>query len=105
MDPEWQERAENHLWPWYKEAVAMALTLAYVIDQCDHVSKGFLMHAHDCNVRYFFEILQEFKDRYAIDVSTPWAQPEFERRHPSMCLVSVCRALHPDLYEDDVWNP
>ena len=105
MDPEWQERAENHLYPWYKEAVAMAQTLAYIIDQCDRVSKGFLMHAQDCDERYFFDILQEFKGRYAVDVSPPWAEPEFECRHPSACLVSVCRELYPDLYEDDVWNP
>ena len=61
MDPEWQARAESHLWPWYKEAVAMALTMAYVMDQCDTVSKGFLMHAQECNVRYSLRYCKSLK--------------------------------------------
>ena len=104
MDPEWEERAERHLWPWYREAVAMAQSMAYIIEHCDTVSKGFLMHAQICNVRYFFEILLEFKDRYALDVGSIARPPEWACQYPSRCLTSVCRTLHPDLYEDDMWN-
>ena len=104
MDPDWEERAESYLWRWYREAVAMAQVMAYIIEHCDTVSKGFLMHAQTCNVRYFFEILLEFKDRYALDVGSFARQPEFACEYPSRCLTSVCRTLHPELYEDDMWN-
>ena len=105
MDLDWGKRAERHLWPWYREAVAMAQSIGCIIEHCDTVSKGFLMHAQDCNVRYFFEILLEFKDRYALDVGSIARQPEWACQYPSRCLTSVCRTLHPDLYEDDMWNP
>ena len=105
MDPEWEERAERHLWPWYREAVAMAQSMAYIIEHCDTVSKGFLMHAQICNVRYFFEILLELKDRYALDVGSIARGPQFACVYPSRCLTSVCRTLYPELYEDDMWNP
>ena len=104
MDPEWEERAERHLWPWYREAVAMAQSIGYIIEHCDTVSKGFLTHAQICNVRYFFEILLEFQDRYALVVGIIDYEPQFACVHPSRCLTSVCRTLHPELYEDDMWN-
>ena len=105
MDPDWEDRAESHLWPWYREAVAMAQIMAYIIEHCDTVSKGFLMHAHICNLRYFFEILLEFKDRYALDVGSIARGPQFACVYPSRCLTSVCRTLYPELYEDDMWHP
>ena len=105
MDPDWEERAETYLWRWHREAVATAQVMAYIIDQCDTVSKGFLMHAQICNVRYFFEILLEFQDRYALVVGSIDYEPQFACVYPSRCLTSVCRTLYPELYEDDMWNP
>ena len=102
---DWEERAETFLWRWNREAIATAQVMAYIIDQCDTVSKGFLMHAQICNVRYFFEILLEFKDRYALDVGSIARGPQFACVYPSRCLTSVCRTLYPELYEDDMWNP
>ena len=105
MDPAWEERAETFLWRWKGEAMATAQTMAYIIEHCDTVSKGYVMHAQISNVRYFFEILLEFADRYGIFVGSMYYEPQFACVYPSRCLVYVCRTLHPELYEDDMWHP
>ena len=102
---DWEERDESSLRRWYREALVTAQVMAYRIDHCDTVSRGFLTHAQICNVRYFFDILLEFQDRYALSVGIIDYEPQFACVHPSRCLTSVCRTLYPELYEDDMWNP
>ena len=101
---DWEERAESSLRRWYREALATAQVMAYIIENCDTVSRGFLMHAQICNVRYFFDILLEFQDRYAFGVGVIDLPAQFDCVHPSWHLTNVCRTLHPELYEDDMWN-
>ena len=102
---DWEERAESSLRRWHREALAMAQVMAYIIENCDTVSRGFLMHAQTCNVRYLFDILLEFQDRYALSVGVIDHEAQFACVHPSRCLTSVCRTLYPELYEDDMWHP
>ena len=101
---EWEERAEGHLRPWLRETVTLAHTMEYIIENCDTVSKGFLMHAAFTNLMYFFVILHAFKERYVVDQGTLSRPQLFSCIHPSRCLVTLCREIYPELYEDDVWH-
>ena len=101
----WLEDAEDFLDPWLEQAVIMSQTIEYIDAQCDSVSKGYLMHAQNASLRFFFGILEEFKNRHATDVGDARRHGAFDCRAPSRCLVDVCRQTHPELYTGDEWVP
>lgn len=105
MAVDWDNSCSTFLEFWIDTLYKRCQCLGYISQKCDLISRGFLYHSCVVNVDFFHEILVAFADRYADQLGrlVPWPGI-WTCNNASACLISVCRQLHPEIYEGAEWQ-